>query len=523
GTATFGDLVWSDFDSDGVRDTGEPGLTGVTVQLWQDDGDLLWDPGTDTLITSTVTAAGGSYLFTGVTPTGTEDYFSFVDPTQAALTGFTSTTVDPLLVQNVNAGDVILTLDFGFRNAAGTYTITDRVWYDANGDSEDDGESGIGGVTVDLLDASLNVIASTITDANGYFSFNGVIGSGADYTVRITDTGSKLNDYYGITAGAIAGEVEIINLSGNLDYTLEPTEPNFGYGLSKSISGTVFNDLDGDGSLDAGETGMSGIDISLYNDVNSDGLLDGGDTLESTLPTDSNGNYLFSGLDNGNYIVSIPSPPSNYDYTTEIPDNDPAAGDQQTATIVGGGNVQNVNFGYEAQDPRGISGTLWEDDDADGVIDAGENGLEGVTIDLLDGSTVVASTSTDSNGDYSFSGLTPITYTVRITDTLGVLSGYETTYEFDPPFDGEGDADLSGGDETGADFGYREPVVTLIILSSFRAYEDRGRVVIEWTTSSEVDTAGFYLLRLDKPTGEYTRINSKLLPALLTSPQGGTY
>jgi uncharacterized repeat protein (TIGR01451 family) len=525
GTATFGDLVWSDFDSDGVHDSGEPGLTGVTVQLWQDDGDLLWDPGTDLLISSTVTAAGGSYLFTGVTATGTEDYFLFIDPTQAVLTGFTETTVNPLLVEDVNADDVVLILDFGFLDATGTYTIKDRVWYDANVDEEDDGESGIGGVTVDLLDASLNVIASTITDANGYFSFNGVIGAGADYTVRITDTGGILSDYYGITAEAIAGEVEIDNLSSNLDYTVEPTEPHFGYGLTRSISGTVFNDLDGDGSLDAGEPGMGGIDISLYNDVNSDGLLDGGDTLESSLVTDSNGNYLFSGLDDGNYIISISSPPAGYDYTTEIPDNDPASGDQQTATISGGGNVQNKNFGYQAQFPRSISGTLWEDNNADGIIDAGENGFEGVTVELLDGSTVVASTSTDSNGDYSFSGLTPITYTVRITDTFGVLSGYEATYEFDtfPPFDGEASADLSGGDLTGADFGYNKPDVTLATISSFRAYEDKGRVVIEWTTSSEIDTAGFYLFRLDEPTGNYTKINNNLLPALLTSPQGGTY
>lgn len=66
-------------------------------------------------------------------------------------------------------------------------------------------------------------------------------------------------------------------------------------------------------------------------------------------------------------------------------------------------------------------------------------------------------------------------------------------------------------------------VPTLVTLSEFRAYEDNGRVVVEWTTSSEYDTAGFYLYRLDNGTGDYIRINHKLLPALLTSSQGGTY
>ncbi|MEW6584086.1 MAG: C25 family cysteine peptidase [Nitrospirota bacterium] len=529
GTATFGDLIWSDFDSDGVRDLGEPGLAGITVQLWQDtNGNLLLDAGTDSLISSTVTTAGGNYLFAGVAATGTEDYLFFIDPSQAALAGFTETTVNPLLAENVNSGDVIVNLDFGFINATGTYTIKDRVWYDADADSQDDGESGISGVTVDLLDASLNVIASTIADADGYFLFNGVIGAGADYTVRITDTGGILSDYYGITAAAIAGEVAINNLNSNLDFTVEPTEPSLGYGLSKSISGTVFNDLDGDGGLDAGEPGMGGIGIDLYNDVNGNSLLDGGDTLRSTLPTDSSGNYLFSGLNNGNYIISIPGPPSGYDYTTETPDNDPAAGHQQAAVVAGGGNVQNADFGYRAQNARSISGTLWEDDNADGVIDAGEPGLEGVTVELLDGSTVVASVSTDSNGNYSFSGLTPIIYTVRITDTFGVLAGYEATYEFDVgsggPFDGEANADLSGGNLTSGGFGFRQgPVITLAAISDFRASVVDGGVVVSWDTVYEKGTIGFYLYRMDEASGEYVRVNDRLIPGLIFAPRGGSY
>jgi uncharacterized repeat protein (TIGR01451 family) len=64
---------------------------------------------------------------------------------------------------------------------------------------------------------------------------------------------------------------------------------------------------------------------------------------------------------------------------------------------------------------------------------------------------------------------------------------------------------------------------TIVTLSGFRAYEDLGRVVVEWETSSEHGTAGFYLYRLDRVTGDYIRINRRLLPALLTSPQGGTY
>jgi uncharacterized repeat protein (TIGR01451 family) len=66
-------------------------------------------------------------------------------------------------------------------------------------------------------------------------------------------------------------------------------------------------------------------------------------------------------------------------------------------------------------------------------------------------------------------------------------------------------------------------IPTLVTLSSFGAYSDKGRFGLQWTTSSEIDTAGFFLFRLDKSTGKYRQINSNLLPAQLTSQQGGDY
>ncbi|MBA4372834.1 MAG: hypothetical protein C0402_08205 [Thermodesulfovibrio sp.] len=64
---------------------------------------------------------------------------------------------------------------------------------------------------------------------------------------------------------------------------------------------------------------------------------------------------------------------------------------------------------------------------------------------------------------------------------------------------------------------------TLVTLSDFRGYVDKERFIIRWSTSSETDTAGFFLFRLDEKTGRYRQINSSLLPALMTSQQGGTY
>ena len=132
-------------------------------------------------------------------------------------------------IANLSAGSAILSADFGYQGT--TYTISDKLWFDVDADGVlDGGETGISLVTVDLLDSSMNVIATTITDASGNYTFSGVAGGGADYYIRISDTNGKLNDYFGTTASAIAGEMQIINLSCNLNYR---ASPNFGYGLNQ--------------------------------------------------------------------------------------------------------------------------------------------------------------------------------------------------------------------------------------------------------------------------------------------------
>jgi hypothetical protein len=73
--AAIGDRVWRDDDSDGIQDTGESGISGVTVELYSDvDGDGEAEPGTDDNgpVDSTTTDGSGNYLFSDLAP---GDYF----------------------------------------------------------------------------------------------------------------------------------------------------------------------------------------------------------------------------------------------------------------------------------------------------------------------------------------------------------------------------------------------------------------------------------------------------------------
>ncbi len=538
GTATIGDRVWHDVDQDARQDSGEPGLAGVTVALYEDvDGDGVLEPGGDdgAAIETTTTTSDGTYLFVNVTAGGTEDYFVYVDDSQAALSNYNPVAGVERLVENVGAGDVLLNNDFGFYTDSGhtTYTITDRVWYDADEDAQDDGESGLANVTVDLLDASLNVITGAVTDADGYFSFSGVEGGGADYTIRITDTGDVLSDYFGTTSAAVAGDLEIINLTGDIDYTAEPDEPNFGYYSQGTVGDTVFNDIDGDGVQALDEPGISGVTVELYEDVDGDGVYepdgDDGGSIAS-LVTGVAGRYLFSGLDDGTYFVTIDDTQAalNGFSLTTADDEAAEAGHQQEETLTGGNSNLNADFGYQAGTQRTVSGVVWEDEDEDGLNDGGEDIFTGVTISLLRDGIVSDTTETDANGAYAFTGLSPGIYVVRMVDASGILNGYDTVYEVSEgsgaaSYDNEETVDVTGSDASGVDFGYKEPIPTLALISSFTTHLVDGIGVIEWQTAAEFGTVGFDLYRYNGSTDRFDKVNAHLLSGLQFSPQGGTY
>src|SRR5690606_10554765 len=80
--------------------------------------------------------------------------------------------------------------------------IGDTIWFDQNGNGvHDEGEPGIEGVVVELLDGDGNVINRTVTDENGHYSFGGLpVGPDYPYQVRVADEnfadGGVLKDFY---------------------------------------------------------------------------------------------------------------------------------------------------------------------------------------------------------------------------------------------------------------------------------------------------------------------------------------
>ncbi len=218
----------------------------------------------------------------------------------------------------------------------------------------------------------------------------------------------------------------------------DPTE----FRLRSDVGGLVWNDLDGDGMRDAGEPGMSGVTVFL--DTNNNGAQDAGETSDTT---DGTGAYLFSELEAGTYRVRV-------DESTVTSGFVRTGGTNPSIVNLAGADVTDRNFGYQQQDAS-IGDFVWNDLDGDGVQDAGEPGLSGVTVffDLnsngsLDGGEPTQ--VTDANGVYDFTDLPTGTYILEL-DASTLPNGLQLSTANLPDT-----VNLAAGEDfNGADFGYR--------------------------------------------------------------------
>ena len=122
--------IWNDVNGDGTQD-GEPGIDGVGLTLYLDDGNGRFEPGgQDPAVGDPqVTAGGGDYRFAALDP---GDYWVEVDYSTVPLSNFVPTWGKKPSLVTLAAGQDRVT-DFGFRQHTGPFTLT-------TADDEDDGD-----------------------------------------------------------------------------------------------------------------------------------------------------------------------------------------------------------------------------------------------------------------------------------------------------------------------------------------------------------------------------------------------
>lgn len=373
-------------------------IAGVVVQLLDANGHLL---------STTTTNATGYYSFTDLapgtyavrkqTPTGyfdDDDHVGSVGGTLAGLNNITG-----IALTSATNG-----IDYDFCEVL-PVSISGHVRTDVGGDCQTNPNSTpIAGVSVQLLDANGNVLKTTTTDVQGAYSFAGL--PPATYGVHVvTPTGYFADDDHVGSAGGTSvdvstlGSVALTSGAKGIDY-------DFCEALPVSISGHVRADNGGDCQTNPNDTPIAGVTVQLL-DAN-------GNVLQSTT-TDANGAYRFQGLPPATYGVHA-VPPAGY-----VADDDhvgSAGGSIVNITTLGNvaltSGTNGTDYDFCEVQPASLSGVVRVDQNGDCDVNPNDPPLAGVTVQLLDASgTVIATTVTNANGVYTFSGLMPGQYSVH--------------------------------------------------------------------------------------------------------------
>lgn len=269
---SLGNRVWFDTNNNGQIDFGtESGISGVRVELYQDNGDGVFGAG-DTFLSFDTTDAGGYYRFDNL-PAG--NYVVVIPADNFRDVGGGDTVASDPLAGYWSSGTTI--------NTSGA--ISDSTANDPDTtptDSDDNGISSISGTSVGY------VAAAAVT-----------LGPLADEPLNETD----------LSGGQGAAD-------GRANMTVD-----FGF-YRQQLGDQVFVDVNGNGTYDAGDTPLAGATVQLYSsdgtemETGPDGILGTSDDGPGGVTTGAGGTYQFSGLPQGDYIVRV-TPPVGYTSTVD--------------------------------------------------------------------------------------------------------------------------------------------------------------------------------------------------------------
>lgn len=284
--------VWDDLDDDGLEEASEPGLAGVVLTL----------EGVSAGSQSTVTDDDGRYAFASLAP---GSYVLTVDPASVPAGSAPSRcdvggddTIDsdcsPLAL-DLAPGAVLGDVDFGYAPGCNG-RIGDYVFDDLNGNNVQDAQDvGITGATLFLHDHLGNVVATTLSDADGKYEFTGLCEG--DYMVSIDI--STATNAVGVKRGP-----SICDVGGNEDLDSECGPECIGLGIA--LTASVESDLsvdwgyraceDCDGKLDGLSMRYHGGSVAFVEVIQHDG------TLVFAGDVGPEGDFSFFGMDHQNTL-----------------------------------------------------------------------------------------------------------------------------------------------------------------------------------------------------------------------------
>ncbi|HCX8726994.1 TPA: carboxypeptidase regulatory-like domain-containing protein, partial [Staphylococcus aureus] len=355
----LGDYVWEDTNKNGIQDQDEKGISGVTVTLKDENGNVLKTVTTD---------ADGKYKFTDLDNGNYKVEFTTPE-------GYTPTTVtsgsdiekdsNGLTTTGVINGADNMTLDSGFYKTP-KYNLGNYVWEDTNKDGKQDStEKGISGVTVTLKNENGEVLQTTKTDKDGKYQFTGL--ENGTYKVEFetpsgytpTQVGSGTDEGIDSNGTSTTGVIK--------DKDNDTIDSGF-YKPTYNLGDYVWEDTNKNGVQDKDEKGISGVTVTLKDE---------NDKVLKTVTTDENGKYQFTDLNNGTYKVEFETP-SGYTPTSVTSGNDTEKDSNGLTTtgVIKDADNMTLDSGFYKTPKYSLGDYVWYDSNKDGKQDSTEKGIK---------------------------------------------------------------------------------------------------------------------------------------------------
>jgi hypothetical protein len=413
--------VRNDTDFDGNLSDPEGGISGVMIELV--DGNCV----IGFTCPITFTNSGGNFSFSGVLP---GDYVILeIDPN-----GYVSTADS----QGANDNQISITVESGidldqndFLDTNQTASIRGQVRDDHDGDGNlGDTDSGLAGVTVELPSGNcvlgVNCL-STTTNSFGYYEFNNVIAG--EYIIVEND----LPDFFS------TGDIDLPNDnliritllkgvdSNNNDFldSINPSSCN----PPDPVDGFVSSTNPADGQV----IPLSSTTLSVV--FNQAMATSGGGSVFDLGNFDNKVANLTHGGDVDLLSISYHAPSKTAALTLDSSDPNWLPGSEYRLKVKSGiknacDTSQDMDVFVSFYTMSGVAGQVRNDKDADGNLGDGDQGIYGVTMELIKVGCSLGScptTTSDVNGYYLFADLDAGDYTLYQYD----LPSYTSTADAD--------------------------------------------------------------------------------------------
>ena len=346
-------LKWSDLNGNGIRDRGEPGLSGVTIYLDAnlnnqfDDGELASRSMRDNPLTnfdesglySIKGADPGFYIVREIVPPGFEQTYPELMTCKAIFC------MGRGHIVNIEAGQGISGLDFGNQPVKQSAGIHGVKWLDRDGDGQRDrGERGLAGVTIysdvnrngrrDRGEPSAETMRDnpdTDRDESGMYRLK--VPAGEHLVLEVVPDGFEQtfpNPNRRIMFPLNLGHVVQVgphSIVAGIDFGNQPIRKS-------AVEGVKWVDRNGNGIRERNEPGLSG--VVVFSDLNDNGRHDSGEPATETQVDDPNtrsdemGHYRLEGLRPGEHVIREVVPRG---FQVTFPSSEIVIGDQSSEDL----------------------------------------------------------------------------------------------------------------------------------------------------------------------------------------------